>query len=342
VFRSIFKTVLIVFLIAAAAIGGYLYQRVTTLEYETLTEDVHVIFGFGGNVGVLHTEAGTVIVDTMTFPIQGERIRALAEELTGAPVRVVINTHYHQDHTHGNPAFEGDVRIVATESTRQHMLERDGSFWKGDHTRTLPNETFGPSAGQFGRAEANANAADTPDDSHEHTIEIGGKTVRLIFLGNGHTDGDLVVLFEQDSVIHTGDLVFNRSYPNIDLEAGGSIPAWMQTLDRVLELDFTQVIPGHGPVTDAAGIRVYQQFLAQLWEIATDATERNLTLKQMRAENRLHGDAGYAIFYVPFIVNLDRDFVLGRAFEEACPGTVETGTCVPNTADPINPDENAS
>jgi glyoxylase-like metal-dependent hydrolase (beta-lactamase superfamily II) len=336
-FGRFVKGVVLVLLIAGAAIGGYVYNSLSTLEHETLTEDVHVIFGFGGNVGVLRTDAGTVIVDTMAFPMQGERIRELARELTGQPVRVVINTHYHLDHTHGNPAFDSDVRIVSSEATRQHMLELDGAFWDGAHTRALPNETFGPSAGGFGVRDPEAPPeADEAAESgtHEHTIAIGGKTVRLRHLGAGHTDGDVVVSFEEDRVLHTGDLVFNRAYPNIDLEGGGSIPAWIATLDRVVDLDFDRVIPGHGPPTDVAGIRTYQEFLKELWQIALDANERKLSLEQMRAENRLRGDADYAVFHVPFIITLDRDFVLGRAFEEACPGKVENGTCLRDTAEP--------
>jgi glyoxylase-like metal-dependent hydrolase (beta-lactamase superfamily II) len=325
-------------LIAGAAIGGYLYNFLSTLEHETLTDDVHVIFGFGGNVGVLRTDAGTVIVDTMAFPMQGDRIRELARELTGQPVRVVINTHYHVDHTHGNPAFDSDVRIISSEATRQHMLELDGSFWDGSHTNALPNETFGPAAGGFGSPDPEAAPAEgeapKSDSTHEHEIAIGGKTVRLVHLGVGHTDGDVLVSFEEDRVLHTGDLVFNRSYPNIDLAGGGSVPAWIATLDDVMELDFDRVIPGHGEVTDSAGIRVYQDFLKELWEIALDATERELSLEQMRAENRLKSDTGYAVFHVPFIITLDRDFALGRAFEEACPGKVENGNCLRDTAEP--------
>lgn len=337
-FRRLVKSALLISLVAGAAIGGYIYNSLSTLEHETLTDDVHVIFGFGANVGVLRTDAGTVIVDTMAFPMQGEKIRELARELTGQPVRVVINTHYHVDHTHGNPAFGSDVRIVASEATRQHMLELDGGFWDGPHTSALPNETFGPSAGGFGSPDPEAAETEAAiaqgEPAHEHVIEIGGKTVRLLHLGAGHTDGDVLVSFEEDRILHTGDLVFNRAYPNIDLAGGGSIPAWIATLDRVMKLDFDRVIPGHGTVTDVAGIRVYQDFLKELWEIARDATERELSLEQMRAENRLRGDAGYSTFHVPFIITLDRDFALRRAFENACPGKVENGTCLRDTAEP--------
>ena len=92
--------------ILVAGFGSiYVYDKVMALDTEQVTKDVSVIYGFGGNVGVLGTEHGVVIVDTMTFVAQGRRIRDLAERIGGGPTQAVINTHYHIDHTHGNPAF---------------------------------------------------------------------------------------------------------------------------------------------------------------------------------------------------------------------------------------------
>ena len=105
---------------------------------ERVTDDVHAVRGLGGNVGVLRTSAGAVVVDTMTFRIQGERIRELAERLAGGPIQVVINTHYHVDHTHGNPGFAPGTRVVATERTRDYLLALDASYWDGKAEQTLP------------------------------------------------------------------------------------------------------------------------------------------------------------------------------------------------------------
>jgi glyoxylase-like metal-dependent hydrolase (beta-lactamase superfamily II) len=154
---------------------------------------------------------------------------------------------------------------------------------------------------------------------------VGGKTIRAHHLGRGHTGGDLVVQFVEDGVLHTGDLVFNGRYPNIDLEAGGSIPAWLETLDRVLELDFDRVIPGHGPVTDRDGIRAFQDFLRELWEIGQESAREGLSLEESLEVAELTRDAGFEVFSIPFVVRRDRDFVVRRAWEEA------TGTVVPAT-----------
>ena len=293
---------LMVLLIVAAGLAIYVYQTVAMLETEKISDDVTALFGLGGNVGVLRTERGSVIVDTMTFRLQGERIREEAERITGREVAVILNTHYHQDHSHGNPGFPGGTRIVATQRTKELMSAFDGSFWTGAAAATMPNETF--------------------DTSHE--IALGGKTVRAMNLGRGHTSGDLVVLFVEDRVIHLGDLFFNHRYPNIDLEAGGSIEQWIGTLDRVLELDgYDRVIPGHGAVSDRDGVRQFQAFLKELWEKTSAAAQAGETLEQTLRSVKLTEDAGYEAIAVPLVLRLDRDFVVKRAWQEA------TGTVLP-------------
>jgi len=285
--------VVVVLVIAAAAIWGY--RRATELEVAEVTKDVHVIYGFGGNVGVLSTDSGAVVVDTMSFRAQGTRILEAAERLAGGPVQALVNTHYHLDHTHGNPAFPSGTKIVATDRTLAYLKKVDANYWQGAAAGTLPNETF----------------------RNEHELKIADKTVRLIHPGRGHTDGDLVVLFVEDRVLHTGDLFFNGRYPNIDLEAGGSVREWAAAIDRVLELDFDQVIPGHGPVTDREGLRKFQTFMRQLSEVGDQAMKNGWTLEETEREAKLDADAGYQVISIPFVMRLDREFAVRRAWEEA-------------------------
>lgn len=284
-----------ILLVVVAGVGGWLYQRITTLDSEQVTADTWMISGFGSNVGVLRTEAGTVIIDTMTFELQGDRIAKLAEKLTGKPVVLVINTHYHMDHTHGNPAFSGRARVVSTQRTRQHLLALDAKYWQGDAADALPSETF----------------------ERDHVIPIGGKTIRLLHPGRGHTDGDLVALFVEDRVLHLGDLLFNGFYPNVDLEAGGSVHDWPETLDRAAASDFDKVIPGHGRLTNREGIARFRGFLVDLWAQASDAARRGLSLEQTLNDVRLTANTGMEVLEFPFVLRLDRDFVVRRAWEEA-------------------------
>ena len=274
---------------------GYVFLQLRTIEVERLSDDLWVLRGLGGNTAVLRTDAGAVVVDTMLLPLQGQRIRQLARELTGADTTLLINTHYHIDHTHGNPAFEPGTRVLSTERTLSHLQALDADFWQGEAARLLPTETF----------------------SDRRTLSVGGKTIELIHPGAGHTDGDLVVLFRDEGVLHTGDLMFNHYYPNIDLEAGGSVQQWVPTLETMLRLDFTRVIPGHGETTDRAGLRQFLAFIAQLAEIGSSAAENNLSLEQALATDLLTADEGYRRVRLIVPLPMDREFVITRAWEES-------------------------
>lgn len=276
--------------------AGYLYKAVHTLEVEKITDDLHVIFGMGGNVAVLRTGAGAIIVDTMTFTSQGQHILEKAEMLAAEKVVMIINSHYHADHTHGNPAFEAGTRVVSTERTLWHLQSDDAEYF-ADTPDLLPNETF---------------------DTETHRISVGNKNLTLLNPGRGHTDGDLVVLFEEEKVVHMGDLYFNQHYPNIDLEAGGSIRQWPMTIDTVINsLRFEQVIPGHGSVSSIDGLRQFQSFIAQLGEIGVNAANQNQDLEMTIATDALTEDEGYEEITMIVPIGLSREFVLQRSWEEA-------------------------
>ena len=283
----------VLLILGLCAVGGY--QAIRSMDVTRVTDDVHVILGQGSNVGVLRTPAGAVVVDTMAFTMQGRHIRELAEALGGGPVQAVINTHYHWDHTHGNPGFASGSRVIATDRTLHYLTTADADYWTRGAEGTLPSETF----------------------EDEIVLRVGGKALHLLHPGRGHTDGDLVVLFVEDRVLHTGDLFFNGRYPNIDLEGGGSVQEWVATLDRVLELEFDHVIPGHGPVTDREGLVAFQDFMRQLAAVGATAKRQGRTLDQTLASAALDADAGYETTYIPFVLDLNRAFVIRRAWEES-------------------------
>ena len=274
----------------------FMLFNIRSLSVEKINDDIHVIRGVGGNTTVLNTDAGTVVIDSMTFKMQGSLIREKAEQLTGKEVVLLVNTHYHLDHTHGNPGFKAGMQIVSTERTLSHLKALDADSWQGDDAKRLPNDTF----------------------SDRKQFKFGNKTITLLHPGVGHTDGDLVVLFEEDKTIVTGDLFFNQHYPNIDLETGGSVHAWPATIDAILALDFVTVIPGHGDTTNRAGLIGFQQMMRQLSLIGNSAKTNNMTLEATLNSSGLSADAGYKRIKVAgFSLGLDREFVLKRAWEES-------------------------
>ena len=186
------------------------------LSVETIYDDLHVIGGGGGNVGVLVTEEGVVLVDDMFERHVGD-ILAAVKTLTDRPVRYVFNTHVHGDHSDGNRALIDSSEIIAHHNVRKLMEERS--------RQGKPRLTF----------------------QEETSVFLGGKEVRAYHAGRGHTNGDVVVFFPHRQVVHMGDL-FVPGLPLIDYGSGGSGIEWLNTLDTVLEMEFERVIPGHGGV----------------------------------------------------------------------------------------------
>jgi cyclase len=274
--------------------GGAVWHRLGRLDRIDLTPHVHVFTGIGGNVGVLDTPDGVAVVDTMMLVRQGDAIRAAIREITQRPIVAVLNTHYHFDHTHGNPAFPIGTRVVSTARTLAHLHERDADYWK-DHPAIdlLPNDTF---------------------DGQTKEIALGGRTIRSYHFGRGHTDGDMVVLFVEDRVLHTGDLFFNGHWPNIDLEAGGSVRDWSGTLDKVLALPFDRVIPGHGAPTTRASLQRFRDFMATLWAETVRVRDRGGSVDDAVQLIDLDQFGLTTLWFAPM---LNRGFVIRRAWEEA-------------------------
>ncbi|MDD9892481.1 MAG: MBL fold metallo-hydrolase [Gammaproteobacteria bacterium] len=288
---------LVVIAVLGVAFGGYVYKRLSTIEVAQLTERAWVLHGFGGNVTLLKTGAGAVMVDSLTFKMQGRLLKDKAQEITGEPVVMIINTHFHRDHSHGNPAFDTAVDVVATSNTLKYLQHSDPveGYWDGDAAELLPNKLV-----------------DGVED-----IKVGDQRIRLLHPGRGHTDGDLVVVLLDQGIIALGDLFFNRRYPNIDIDHGASITNWPQTLENTLNQPFEIAIPGHGVVSDADGIRVFQSFLTQLSGVVKAVKANGWTLEQTYQQAELTEDGGYGIGSLPFVYRLDREFVLRRAWEEA-------------------------
>ena len=288
------KWTLLIVVVLVLGAGGFIAYELTRLDLEQLSEDLHLVRGAGGNVAILNSSEGAVIVDSMTLKYQGKRLKDTAVSLTGRPVVMLINTHYHFDHTHGNPAFNPGTRVVATERTLHHLQVTDADYFEGAEA-LLPGEVF----------------TDT------RRITLGNKNITLLHPGRGHTDGDLIVLFEEEGILHTGDLFVNKHYPFIDLEGGGSVAAWIDTLSRVLELPFERVIPGHGEVSDRQGLVQFQTFLKEAWGSVTLASTSGMSLEELLEASELTEDAGYTEIKLVIGLGLDREFLLRTMWQEA-------------------------
>jgi len=217
-----------------------------TVRTEPVAPGVHVLHGSGGNIGVSAGADGVFLIDDQYAVLTAKITEALAK-LSPEPPRFVLNTHWHGDHTGGNEnlAAKGSL-VVAHDNVRVRMsTEQFSKFFEratpASATAALPVVTFNDSVSFF----------------------LNGDEIRGTHVPNAHTDGDVFIHFRKANVIHTGDLVFAGMYPFIDIDSGGTVDGVIAAVDRMLALadGETRIIPGHGEVTDRAGLVAYREML---------------------------------------------------------------------------------
>jgi cyclase len=210
-------------------------------------DNIHMLLGSGGNIGVCVGDDGALMIDCQFAPL-AEKIKAAVGELTDQPIRFLINTHYHFDHTDGNEEFgKAGVAIVAHQNVRRRLsqeqfIEALNMRFEPSPPAALPVITF----------------------SQDITFHWNGEDIRIIHVPPAHTDGDAIIHFTKANVIHTGDIYFNGMYPFIDTSAGGNIRGMIEAVDRILRIsnDQTRFIPGHGPLSGIEELREYRRVLA--------------------------------------------------------------------------------
>lgn len=230
----------------AAALGQDLEQPEVKVEATALRGGVHMLTGKGGNLGLFVGDDGAFLIDDQFAPLT-PKILAAVKAITESPIRFVVNTHWHEDHTGGNENLgKAGAVIVAHENVRKR----------------LSTEQF---ITAFGRKVAPSPDAALPKITFQDqvTFHWNGDTVRVIHVAPAHTDGDSVVRFEKANVIHTGDVFFNGLYPFIDSSSGGSVQGMIAAAAGLLELvdAETQLIPGHGPLGNRAALEAYVKML---------------------------------------------------------------------------------
>jgi glyoxylase-like metal-dependent hydrolase (beta-lactamase superfamily II) len=224
-------------------------QDFDAVEIRTVpvADGIHMLVGRGGNIGVSTGADGPLLVDDQYAPLT-PKIVAAVRALQDAPIRFVVNTHWHGDHTGGNENLgEAGALIVAHHAVRRRMAEGLDSRLLG---RTIP--------------PAPEVALPVLTFGEDLDLHWNGQTLELRHVPPAHTDGDAVVWFREADVVHAGDTYFNGSYPFVDLESGGSVEGMLAAVDGILARagDGTRVIPGHGPLSNRAELRVYRDMLA--------------------------------------------------------------------------------
>ena len=219
------------------------------IQTTKLTDSTYMMVGAGGNLGVSVGEDAVFVIDDQFAPLT-PKITAAIAQLSSKPVKFVLNTHWHFDHTGGNANMgTAGALIVAHENVRKRMsadgfIEFLGMKTKADPKVALPVVTF----------------------SNDTTFYLNGDEIYVFHAPRAHTDGDAIVHFRRTNVIHMGDTFFNTLYPFIDTSSGGTIDGMIAAADHALAIsnDSTKFIPGHGPLGTRAELQAYRTMLATI------------------------------------------------------------------------------
>lgn len=262
------------YLFASAALmisGPVIAQDLSKVEIKTeqVAPGVAVLFGAGGNIGVSYGEDGTVLIDDQFAPLT-EKIKTAVAALGAQPVKFLVNTHWHYDHTGGNENLgKSGAVIMAHDNVRVRMAAGQGDQ-KPSPKVALPVITYADGL----------------------KLHLNGEEVRVLHMPAGHTDGDSIVHWTKSNVIHMGDLFFLRmSFPFVDASSGGNVRGVIAAADKVLAIadDQTKIIPGHGQVATKADLKQYRDMVSQIVGKVETGIKAGKTLDQIKAERPADG-----------------------------------------------------
>jgi cyclase len=215
----------------------------------------------GGNVGVLVGPEGLVLIDDKFAPL-APKIEAALRTISDQPVRFVINTHFHGDHTDGNAVFGAKSTVIAHENTRKRMMLDGGKDSPPAPATALPVITF----------------------ADKLELHLNGEHLRAVHLANGHTDTDVAIFFTKANVVHLGDDFFNGVFPFIDSDSGGTVTGLIAALDKLIPQipAGARIIPGHGPVGDVASLKAFVTMLRDTSSIVSAGIKAKKTADQLK------------------------------------------------------------
>ncbi len=268
----ILLSLLVVFVIAQDQDFSKVEIKVTKVS-----GNIYMLEGAGGNIAASVGDDGIVIVDDQYAPL-ADKIAAALKNLgiTDKPVRFVINTHYHGDHTGGNAPFANKGATVIAQDNVRKRMETGGKAGNG-----------GSIAMDVKPAEKGALPIITFD--HDVTVHLNGEDIRALHFPAGHTDGDSIIFFPKANVVHMGDDYVRYGFPFIDVTAGGSVQGMIAACEKVIPMlpPDVKVIPGHGQLSNLDEVREYIRMLKGTTAAVEAALKQGSTLDQMKKDKVL-------------------------------------------------------
>ena len=260
------------------------------IKVTKVSGNIYMLEGAGGNIAASVGEDGIVLVDDQFAPL-AEKIQAALKDLgiTNKPVRFVINTHYHGDHTGGNEPFNNAGSTLIAHDNVRKRLETGGTAGNGGSIKmdvkpaakgALPIITF----------------------QHDVTVHLNGEDIRAMHFPSGHTDGDSIIFFPKNNVVHMGDDFVRYGFPFIDVASGGSVQGIIDAMEKTtaqLPAD-VKVIPGHGALSNLDDVRAYTKMLKETSAVVQKALDEHKTLDQMKQAKLLDPWSKFSGQFVQF------------------------------------------
>jgi len=242
------KRILFIFILFTAIYGHA--QKENSSQLIEVTSSIYMIKGQGGNIGLCIGDEGIFMIDDQ-YEKGIEDVIQKVKSLNDGPIKYLVNTHHHGDHTGGNSTLaKNGTTIFSHKNVRKRLIDPDKSSSENDRDYKLPIITF----------------------SEDMTFYYNDEQIMVFHVHQAHTDGDALVYFSKSNVIHTGDTFFNGKYPFIDLNNGGSVKGVIDALKKVTMIadKDTKIIPGHGALASVKEVKYAIDMLVYLWDQVYD------------------------------------------------------------------------
>jgi cyclase len=264
------KKILFLQLLYLFATEAFAQQNYDTIKIHPvkITDNIYMLKGAGGNIGVLVGKDGTLMIDNQFGPLSN-KINGAIKTINPAEIKFLINTHIHGDHSGGNENFNRmGVTIVAHDIVRERMSKEQVN--KAMNRVTPPREK---------------EALPTITFSDKLNFHLNEEDIELIHLDKGHTDGDVIIKFKNANVFHMGDAFVRYGYPFIDVSSGGSFTGFLTSLDKSLALmdDNSKVIPGHGELATKSDVKILRDKLVDIRDQVLAALKKGKKLEDIPA-----------------------------------------------------------
>lgn len=271
------------FLFAHTASAQRDFSKIEIKNIE-INEQFHMLQGSGGNILILIDSSEVLMIDSQFAPLSDKILTKINNLSMDKPIKYLLNTHYHGDHTGGNENFHAlGLQIVAHENVKKRLAE--------DQQIKAFNKII--------PAKPASYHPDISYTSKSH-LYLGKKTVQLIHLPSAHTDGDSGIFFIEDNIIHMGDTFFKNRFPYIDLSSGGSISGLIEAVKTMMMLtdEDTDIIPGHGDLANQADLQNYLDMLIDIKSKVSKSMAKNMSLEAIKSANLTEGYESYGTGFI--------------------------------------------